>query len=388
MARYIDVIEWRPSDPAALVGRVPESGPADIRMGAQLIVRESQSAIFYRDGQAMDVFGPGRHALSTGNIPLLTEYIQKFTGGSNIFSAEVYFVNQQILTDLKWGTPNPIDLKDPDLGWVQLRAFGTMSVRIEEPQLFVNTLVGTRPDYTTKDLNTTLKGSIRTRLNDLLSTTFKSYASIRSNLDELVAAMKVKVKDDFAKYGVSLRDFFIQDVSVPEEIQAAFRQRAQMGALGVNYMQMKTAEAMVDMANNEGQAGGTMGAGMGMSMGMMMPQMMMQQMGGQGGMMPGQPGMMGGQMMQPQQAQQAGPAQSCGNCHQPVPAGTKFCPNCGSKVVPPNTLVCPGCQNPVPAGSKFCPGCGAKIAADKKVCACGNELSADAKFCPNCGAKQ
>jgi O-acetylhomoserine (thiol)-lyase len=172
----------------------------------------------------MDVFGPGRHTLSTANIPVLTEFISRFTGGgSNVFAAEVYFVNQQVLTDLKWGTPNPIDLKDPDLGWVQLRAFGTMSVRVEDPQLFVNTLVGTRPEYTAKDLNATLKGAIRTRLNDLLSTTFQSYARIRSNLDELVAAMKVKVKDDFGKYGVSLRDFFIQDVSVPEEIQAAFR---------------------------------------------------------------------------------------------------------------------------------------------------------------------
>ena len=323
MARYLDVIEWRPNDPTALVGRVPEEGPADIRMGAQLIVRESQAAIFYRDGQAMDTFKAGRHTLSTANIPILTEFLSRFAGGNNVFAAEVYFVNQQVMTDLKWGTPNPIDLKDPDLGWVQLRAFGTMSIRIEDPQLFVNTLVGTRSSYSTKDLNTTLKGSIRTRLNDLLSTTFKSYASIRSNLDELVAAMKIKVKDDFGKYGVSLRDFFIQDVSVPEEIQAAFRKRATMGALGVqNYMQLKAADALGDMANNQGMVGGGMGAGMGMGMGMMMPQMMQQAM--QSGMQ--------ASIQQPQQA--AVPQQAatipCPNCQQPVAVGGKFCPNVAS----------------------------------------------------------
>ncbi|MCR4784726.1 MAG: SPFH domain-containing protein [bacterium] len=378
MARYLDVIEWRPTDPNALVGRVPESGPADIRMGAQLIVRQSQSAIFYRDGQAMDVFGPGRHTLSTANIPVLTEFISRFTsGGSNVFAAEVYFVNQQVLTDLKWGTPNPIDLKDPDLGWVQLRAFGTMSVRVEDPQLFVNTLVGTRPEYTAKDLNATLKGAIRTRLNDLLSTTFQSYARIRSNLDELVAAMKVKVKDDFGKYGVSLRDFFIQDVSVPEEIQAAFRQRATMGALGVNnYMEYKAANAMGDMANNQGMGG----AGMSMGMGMMMPQMMQQAFAS------------GMQQHPQQQAPQAAPpvqqGQPCSNCHQMVPAGTKFCPNCGTKVMPAGTVACPNCGSAVPQGSKFCPDCGTKIAPEEKVCQCGAKLPPGTKFCPSCGTKQ
>lgn len=381
MARVLDVIEWRPSDPTALVGRVPESGPADIRMGAQLIVRESQSAIFYRDGQALDVFGAGRHTLSTANIPLLTEFISRFTrNNSNIFAAEVYFVNQQVLTDMKWGTPNPIDLKDPDLGWVQIRALGTYSVRVEDPQLFVNTLVGTRPEYTTKDLRNFLNGSVRTRLNDLLSTTFQSYASVRSNMDELVAAMKVKVKDDFGKYGVSIRDFFIQDISVPEEIQAAFRKRATMGALGVqNYMQMQAADAMRDMANNQGTGGGTMGAGMGMSMGMMMPQMMQQAFAG---------GMM---QQQPQQQQAPAPQAAtveCASCHARIPESTKFCPQCGSKVVPAGMVPCPNCQNLVPQNSKFCPQCGNKVAPEEKVCSCGTKIAPGTKFCPGCGARQ
>ena len=409
MARYLDVIEWRPTDPSALVGRVPESGPADIRFGAQLIVRESQAAVFFRDGQSMDVFGPGRQTVATADIPIVAEWLQRFTGGGhNVFSAEVYFVNQAVQTDLKWGTPNPIDLQDPDLGWVQIRAFGTMSVRIEDPQLFINTLVGTQGGYNAATLNKLLKSSVQNRLGDLFATNFKSYATIRRNQDELAAAMKVKVKDDFAKYGVGLRDFFISDVSVPEEIQEAFRKRATMGALGVNYMQMQAADAMRDAANNQGTGGSTMSAGLGMGMGMMMPGMMqgammqpgmmqpgMMQPGMQQGMM--QPGMMQQGMMQPgmmqqpvQQPQQA--MLTCGQCRAQVHEGTKFCPQCGGKIVPPapaGSMPCPGCGKPVPEGTKFCPECGTKIEAPKPlVCSnCNAELSPTAKFCNNCGTK-
>lgn len=367
--RLLDVIEWVPADPSAIVGKVPESGQADIRVGAQLIVRETQCAVFFRDGKALDVFGPGRHTLTTANVPILSEFMSRFTGGHNVFSAEVYFVNQQVLTDLKWGTPNPIDLKDPDLGWVQLRAFGTFSVRIEEPQLFVNTLVGAQGLYSTQTLNTFLKGSIRTRLNDLLTTTFQSYASIRSNLDELAAAMKVKVRDDFGKYGIGLRDFFIQDVSVPEEIQEAFRLRARMGALGVqNYMQLKAADAMGDMAKNPGTGGEGMQMGAGLGMGMMMPQMMQQAMGG-------------AMMQQPMAPQQQMTPQ------QPVPAAPAAAPVPAAPAAPP-MVECPNCKTQVPQGAKFCMGCGSQMpqAAGPAPCTkCGTELPAGAKFCFNCG---
>lgn len=369
--RLLDVIEWVPADPSAIVGKVPESGQADIRVGAQLIVRETQCAVFFRDGKALDVFGPGRHTLSTANVPILSEFMSRFTGGHNVFSAEVYFVNQQVLTDLKWGTPNPIDLKDPDLGWVQLRAFGTFSVRIEEPQLFVNTLVGAQGLYSTQTLNNFLKGSIRTRLNDLLTTTFQSYASIRSNLDELAAAMKVKVRDDFGKYGIGLRDFFIQDVSVPEEIQEAFRLRARMGALGVqNYMQLKAADAMGDMAKNPGTGGEGMQMGAGLGMGMMMPQMMQQAMGGAMMQQPMAPQQMAPQQMAPQQPMQAAPAAA--------PAAPAA----------PAMVECPGCKTQVPQGAKFCMGCGSQMpqAAGPAPCTkCGTELPAGARFCFSCG---
>ncbi|MCA9794274.1 MAG: SPFH domain-containing protein, partial [Candidatus Eremiobacteraeota bacterium] len=286
----IEVIEWIDYHPDTIVKKVPEHGPGKIKFGAQLIVRETQTAVFFRDGKALDTFGPGRHILSTANLPVLQKLVEHATGGHNLFTAEVYYVNQRIFTDLKWGTPNPLDMKDPDLGWVQLRAFGTFSVRIDDPMLFVNTLVGAQNLYTTQSLNNFLKGSIRTHLNDLIGTTFESYAKIRANVEEMSAAMKIKVRDDFGKYGIELRDFFIQDVSVPEEIQEAFRMRAKMGALGLQgpqaYTQFQAANAMRDMAQNEGGGGQMMQMGAGFGMGMMFPQMMNQAMAP--GMMPQQ----------------------------------------------------------------------------------------------------
>lgn len=287
----IEVIEWLDYHPKVLVKRVPESGPGDIKWGAQLIVKESQCAVFFRDGVALDVFGPGRHTLETANLPLLEKVVSHVAGGHNVFTAEVYYVNQSVITDMKWGTPNPIDMKDPDLGWVQLRAFGNFSIKITDPQLFVNTLVGAQKMYTHDTLNNFLRGAVRTKLSSLIGKQFKSYSEIHGDTEGVAAAMKIKLKEDFGKYGIELRDFFVDSFSVPEEIQEAFRMRAKMGALGIQgpnaYSQFQAANAMRDMAQNEGSGGAMMSAGAGLGMGMIFPQMMQQHMGG--GYPPGYP---------------------------------------------------------------------------------------------------
>ena len=279
----IEVIEWRDYDPKVLVKRFPENGPADIKFGAQLIVRPNQAAVFFYQGQALDVFGAGTHTLETANLPGVMSVIKHVTGGHNIFSAEVFFVNQMVIDDMKWGTPNPIDLKDPDLGWVQLRAFGEFKVRVTDPKLFINEVVGGRRMYSAQEVRNFLMGSVRTKLNDLIGTTFESYGKIRSNTEDMAAAMKFKLREDFGKYGIELQDFFINDISVPEEIQEAFRMRAKMGALGISgpnaYTQFQASNAMLEAAKNPGAGGQAMSAGMGMGMGMMFPQMMQQSMG-------------------------------------------------------------------------------------------------------------
>jgi len=388
--RIIDIVEYGTMSGTEMVHKFPEAGAADIQWGAQLIVRETQAAVFFKDGKALDTFDPGRYTLTTNNIPLLKGLVAKFTqGGKTPFQAEVYFVNTKIFHDMKWGTPQPIDMQDPDLGWVSLRAFGSYSIKVVDPQLFVNTLVGTEGMYDTSAIQRFLKGSIRTHFNDLIGTSFKSYGKIRRDFEELSAAMKFKVKEDFDKYGLEVRDFFLQDVSVPEEVQDAFKERARMGALGDmgKFMQYKTATAMGDMANKPGGGGGDpMSAGMGLGVGMMMPQMMGQAMQGAMG---GQPmGYTQQQMQQPQAATPPAAAMTaCPNCQAQIPQGSKFCANCGKPTAPPKPK-CPKCQAEYNPGTKFCPNCGQSLAPEAQKCPkCQGELAPGAKFCTNCGTK-
>jgi membrane protease subunit (stomatin/prohibitin family) len=383
--RIIDVIQYQDPTGTNMVHKEPQYG-GDIQYGAQLIVQETQMAVFFKDGKALDVFGPGRHTLTTNNVPLLNKFISKIVqDGKNVFQAEVYFVNMKVFQDLRWGTSSPIDMMDPDLGIVSLRAYGSYSIKIVDPQLFVNTLVGTQGAMDTASIEKFLKGAILTRFNDLIGEQFKSYFKIRKDFDELSAAMKFKVKEDFEKYGIEIRDFFLRDVSVPEEVQAAFKERARMGALGDmgKFMQYKTAQAIGDMAAKPaGNGGDPMNAGMGLGMGMMMPQMMQQAMSNS---MQGQPmGVAQNQSMQPQATMIA-----CPNCQAQITMGSKFCPNCGQPTAPPKPK-CPNCQAEVAPGSKFCNNCGQLMQAKPqttKCPSCGVDVPMGTRFCNECGHK-
>lgn len=349
MPRVIDVIEY--SDPTGMeiVHKVPEDGQADIRWGAQLIVRESQAAVFFRDGKALDIFSPGRYTLTTGNLPLFTSFLKLASAGKTPFQAEVYFVNQKVFSDLKWGTKEPIVFRDAELSMVRLRAFGTYAVRIVDPQLFVNTLAGTQGLYTTETLGSYLKGIIVSRLNDLLGTVMKTILDLGSKYDELSAALKLKVKDDFAEYGVDLKDFFVQAITPPEDVQKMIDERTSMGAVGDmgKFMQYKTAKAIGDMATNTGGASSdAMGMGAGFGVGMMIPGMVKEAMSQQ----PAGAGT---------QAAPAGAVKiNCPKCKAEITQGSKFCLNCGEKV---GASLCPNCKAELPVSAKFCSSCGTKI---------------------------
>ena len=342
MARIFDIVEFFDETGRQMVHRVPEHGSGDFRLGSQLIVRESQSAVFFRDGKALDAFGAGRHTISTANIPFLTRLIGIPFSGDTPFKAEVYFVNLREFLEQKWGTPEAITLRDSELGMVRLRAFGTYSMQVSEPQLFVNKIVGTQGIYQTSQIQGFLRGIIVAKLTDLLGEVQKSILDLPSMYDEIGAGAKAKVQDDFNALGIALKTLYVTSISPTEDTAKAIDERASMGAIGnmQAYLQFKTARAMTEAAGAPGGvAGAGVGLGAGVGMGAAMAQMMAQSM---------QPGA------------QAAATTMCPSCSTQIPAGSKFCPQCGGKIG--GEMICPNCKADVPDGSKFCPNCGTKIA--------------------------
>jgi len=273
MARIIDVIEAPTQRGDELVVRVPENEAGDFRLGSQVIVRESQRAVFYRDGKSLDTFEPGRHTISTMNLPILSGLLRMATSGKDIFTAEVYFVNMREITDLKWGTPQPISLRDSDLGLVRLRAFGQYTIQIAEPKRFVDQIVGVQGVYTTSQIEEYLRNAVISRMTDVIAENMTSILDLPRLFDEIGAAVRARVQDDFTAMGIMLKQFMIVSITPTEETAKAIDERASMGAIGNMdaYMKFKTARAIGDAAQQPG--GGTseglgLGAGLGMGAGM------------------------------------------------------------------------------------------------------------------------
>jgi membrane protease subunit (stomatin/prohibitin family) len=353
----MDVIQYHDPLGQTMVARVPPDGTADIRLGSQLIVEESQQAVFFRDGKALDTFSPGRHTLATQNVPLLTRLFSIPFGGTSPFQAAVVFVSMKTFLDLKWGTKEPVVYRDKELAMVRLRAFGKFAVRVANSQLFVNTVVGTRGAYSTDGVESYFRDVIVARLTDVLGESLTSIFDLPKLYDELGMGLKARVADDFGKYGIELVDLYLGAITPPEEVQKMIDERSGMGALGDmnTYLKFKTARAIGDAAQQPGGAGGVIGAGLGLGMGAgvgaMLPGMMRDAM--QAGSPPSPPapaGASGSPAPAPQSppapAAGAAPAPSAGIA--PAAAGAAFCFNCGQKL-PPNAVFCPSCGTRVAA---------------------------------------
>ena len=279
MARIIDVIEWPDQGPNDIVQRVPEAGAGDIRLGAQVIVRGAQVAVFYRDGKALDTFKEGRHTLNTANLPLLSSLIGLATNNRTPFPAEVYFVTTKDFIDMKWGTPGEITVPDSVLGMVQLRAFGTYSMAISDPLRFVNQVVGVQGLYGTNQINDYLRGIMLSEIAGVLGNVMrtKSLLDLASLQADLGPAIQAKAADDFDAIGIQLKKVYVIQVQPSEETAKAISQRSAMGALGVNYMQYQAGQAMREAAQN--QSGGAAGTGVGLGAGIGLGQILGQTMG-------------------------------------------------------------------------------------------------------------
>jgi excisionase family DNA binding protein len=281
MARIIDVVEVPDQQQAEMVRRLPEYGSGDFRLGSQVIVREFQQAVFFRDGKALDTFGPGRHTITTANVPLLSSLIGMATGGRTPFTAEVYFVNMREYLDEKWGTAEPIPLRDTDLGLVRLRAFGTFSMQVQDPALFVNKIVGAQGIYETPQISRFLRGIVVSKMTDLLGELGKGLFDLPALYDEISGGTKAKVQDDFANLGIQLKTLYVNSISPTEETARAIDERAAMGAIGdmQKYLQYQTALGIRDAAQAGGEAGSVTGAGVGLGAGLGMGAAMAQAMG-------------------------------------------------------------------------------------------------------------
>ncbi len=373
MSQFIEVLEWVDETGKQMVHRAPPEGTGDIKFGAQLIVHENQAAVFFRDGRALDVLGPGRHTLTTQNLPLLTKALSLPFAFQSPFKVAVYFVAMKTFTNLTWGTRDPVAFRDSELGMVRLRGHGNFTIRVVQPMLFVNVLAGTQGIYTTEEISEFLRAIIVSRINDLLGESLETLIDLPRVYDELGAAVKARVREEFLRYGIELRDMIIRSITPPDDVQRIIDERGSMRAVGEkDYLRFKAAQFMGEAAQGAaGEGTGTaesgMGLGLGAGFGMMVPAFLKGALEERGSSDPGQ-------------------GQPCPQCQAPLPGEARFCFKCGTPVV--RTQVCSLCGQDLPSDARFCSKCGEEVTKRKINCPhCGKKAPEGAKFCLHCGER-
>ena len=343
-SQFIEVIEWTDNSSNVMVYQFPVENK-EIKMGAQLTVRESQMAIFVDEGQLTDVFTPGRYTLDTQNLPILTKLKSWKYGFNSPFKSEIYFVNTKQFTNCKWGTTNPIMMRDAEFGMIRIRMFGVYSFKVADPAVFLREVFGTASLFTIDGITGQLKSKIVSGVADLLAEAAIPALDLSSKYDEIASMSREKLDEGFKKLGLSLESIVIENISLPEEVEKVLDKRTSMGIIGDSlnqYTRYQAAESIRDAAQNPG---GMAGVGVGMGAGMGIGNVFTEA--------------FSTQQQKPDTTTSAPAKIKCSNCGASMPEQAKFCLECGTKVVPVINK-CSSCGNELPANSKFCQECGQK----------------------------
>jgi membrane protease subunit (stomatin/prohibitin family) len=365
-AVFLEIIEWFDESGNEIVHRIPETGSGDIKFGAQLIVRESQAAIVFCGGKAHDVFGPGRRTLTTANVPILTRVLAAPWGFTSPLRAEVYFVSMKEFPNLKWGTRDPVAFRDSQLGLIRLRAFGVLNLRVVQPVLLINTLIGTQGVYTTEEIGEYLSRVIVSRFNDYMGEHLDSILSLPGKYDELSEGLKKSVQEDFAHFGLAIGGLYTNSITPPLEVQQAIDDQSRLKIFSDlnGLVKMKAAMALESSSQSQSVAGAGLGVGIGMIM----------------------PGILADAMKKGDKRDSKNAA--CPACSQSVPRNSNFCPYCGYHMVIFDK--CSKCGANIPPNARFCGQCGQPVGEKKKPVNCphcGTENLPDSLYCNHCGDK-
>lgn len=379
----IEVVKYN-GNPDVFAWKYPNE---ELGTWTQLIVNESQEAVLYKGGQALDVFQAGRHTLETANIPILNNIINLPFGGRSPFAAEIWYINKAFSLDIKWGTPTPIQLQDPKYKvFVPVRSFGQFGIQVENSKMFLTKLVGTLSVFNKDNIVKYFRGLFLTKAKDAIASyVIKkqiSFLEINAYLDELSEYLKERISPSMAEYGIKLVNFYVNDINAIEEDSSVIKlketldKKAEMDIIGYNYTQERSFDTLEGAAKNTGGGqSGLMGAGIGLGMGV------------------GVGGAMGGAMNDIGASINTKATKKCPECGELTDNDKRFCGNCGAdthKVLQGNrdekpSNLCPVCGSKIDEGKKFCGECGASA---QKICPnCKTPYDGTPKFCPDCGQK-
>ena len=332
-------LEWTDTSSNTIVYKYPMDG-RQIQYGSKLTVRESQIAVFLNKGKIADVFTPGMYTLQTSNLPIFTQLMSWGYGFKSPFFADVYFINTRQFTNLKWGTSNPITMRDKDFGTIRIRGYGNYAFKVEDASIFMKELFGTNHLYTTDDIASYLKSIIVSSISDTIAESKISALDIASNLIEFSKVASDTLSQTFSNLGLKLTNLVIENISFPEEVEKAIDTRSSMGVLSDKmdtFIKYQSANAIRDAAQNPGMAGLGAQIGAGTALGEIMKESL-----------------------------------RSSNKTESEVQDKKFCPSCGAA----NTK-----------SAKFCSECGEKLLQKGKCPKCSAEINSKSKFCPECGEK-